>query len=140
MFRPAAVRRQERELRERARGVIERAGLTGLESRIAGTLGYAEQKLLTVARSMAMGADVWLLDEPASGIDGDALVQFANLLRGLVDDGQTVLIVEHNLQLVRRVSDWVLFLDQGRLKAEGTPDEIFANPELLEIYIGGGAS
>lgn len=140
IFRPRAVRRQECELCEKADAILQRAGLAGLENRVAGTLGYAEQKLLTVSRSMAMGADVWLLDEPASGIDGDALIQFADLLRGLVDDGQTVLIVEHNLRLVQKVSDWVLFLDQGQLKAEGTPEDIFKNPELLEIYIGGGAS
>jgi ABC-type branched-subunit amino acid transport system ATPase component len=139
-LRPAAVRRQERELRERAAGILDRVGLAGREQRIAATLSYAEQKLLVIARSMAMQADVWLLDEPASGLDGDALIQFAALLRGLVDDGQTVLIVEHNLRLVSQVSDWVLFLDQGLLKAEGTPEEIFANRELQEIYMGGGVA
>ncbi|HVV21284.1 MAG TPA: ABC transporter ATP-binding protein [Pseudonocardiaceae bacterium] len=138
VLRPRAVRRQERDLRERAREILDRVGLAGQEKRIAATLSYAEQKLLIISRSIAMRADVWLLDEPASGLDGDALVQFAQLLRGLVDDGQTVLIVEHNLRLVEQVSDWVLFLDQGQLKAEGPPAEIFANKELQEIYMGGG--
>jgi ABC-type branched-subunit amino acid transport system ATPase component len=137
-FRPRAVRRQERELREKADGILARVGLKGQEKRAAANLSYAEQKLLVISRSIAMQADVWLLDEPASGLDGDTLIQFAQLLRGLVDDGQTVLIVEHNLRLVQEVSDWVLFLDQGQLKAEGTPKEIFANRELQEIYMGGG--
>jgi branched-chain amino acid transport system ATP-binding protein len=137
-FRPRKVRLQEKELREQAHDILERVGLRGLEKRIASSLSYAEQKLLIIARSMAMQADVWLLDEPASGLDGDTLIQFAALLRGLVDDGQTVLIVEHNLRLVSQVSDWVLFLDQGKLKAEGTPEEIFSNKELQEIYMGGG--
>jgi ABC-type branched-subunit amino acid transport system ATPase component len=139
LIRPRAVRKQERELRERAREILERVGLGGQEKRVAATLSYAEQKLLVISRSIAMRADVWLLDEPASGLDGDALIQFAALLRSLVDDGQTVLIVEHNLRLVEQVSDWVLFLDQGQLKAEGTPKDIFANRELQEIYMGGGA-
>jgi ABC-type branched-subunit amino acid transport system ATPase component len=138
VFRPRAVRRQERQLREKAREILAQVGLSGQEGRRAGELSYAEQKLLTISRSMAMGADVWLLDEPASGLDGDTLVQFAALLRGLVDNGQTVLIVEHNLRLVQEVSDWVLFLDQGRLKAEGSPEEIFQNKELQDIYMGGG--
>jgi ABC-type branched-subunit amino acid transport system ATPase component len=138
VLRPRAVRKQERELRERARQILDRVGLGGREDRIASTLSYAEQKLLIISRSIAMRADVWLLDEPASGLDGDTLIQFAKLLRGLVEDGQTVLIVEHNLRLVEQVSDWVLFLDQGQLKAEGTPADIFANRELQEIYMGGG--
>jgi ABC-type branched-subunit amino acid transport system ATPase component len=138
-LRPRAVRRQERELRERADAILTRTGLSGQAQRKAATLSYAEQKLLIISRSIAMQAGLWLLDEPASGLDGDTLAEFAALLRSLVDEGQTVLIVEHNLRLVKLISDWVLFLDQGQLKAQGPPGEIFENQELQEIYIGGGA-
>jgi ABC-type branched-subunit amino acid transport system ATPase component len=140
VFRPRAVRRQEKELREKAQEILKTTGLEDKASVVSATLSYAEQKLLVIARSIAMEAELWLLDEPASGLDGDALIQFADLLRSLVDRGQTVLIVEHNLRLVQKVSDWVLFLDQGELKAEGTPEEIFASKELQELYIGGGAA
>ena len=139
-LRPRAVRRQERELREKAQAILARVGLAGQAQRPAATLSYAEQKLLIISRSIAMQADLWLLDEPASGLDGDTLADFAALLRSLVDEGQTVLIVEHNLRLVRAISDWVLFLDQGQLKAEGPPADIFSNRELQEIYIGGGTA
>jgi ABC-type branched-subunit amino acid transport system ATPase component len=140
VIRPWAVRRQERALKEKALEILTTTGLLARQNVKASTLSYAEQKLLVISRSIAMEADVWLLDEPASGLDGDALIQFSELLRALVDAGQTVLIVEHNLRLVQKVSDWVLFLDQGELKAEGTPDEIFASKELQELYIGGGTT
>lgn len=138
ILHPAAVRRQESELRDRAAIVLERVGLKGQEHRKAGELSYAEQKLVVISRSIAMGADVWLLDEPSSGLDGAAVGYFMSVLKGLVEEGQTVVIVEHNLRVVREISDWVVFLDHGEVKAEGTADDIFSSRALQETYMAGG--
>ncbi len=133
------VRAQERTLRSKAVDIAARVGLGGREDELAGNLSFAEQKLVIIARSMAMEAPVWLLDEPAAGLDTGAVTQLMTLIRSLVSEGQTVLIVEHNLRVVKDISDWVLFLSNGKLMAEGTPEDIFANEALRELYLGGKA-
>ena len=84
-------------------------------------LSYGEQKLLTVARVLATGAELLLLDEPASGLSAGALDKVMALLRRLQDEGKTLLVVEHNTRVVQQIADEVLFLHQGHLMAQGTP-------------------
>ena len=100
-------------------------------------LSYGEQKLLTVARVLATGAELLLLDEPASGLSAGALDQVMALLRRLQSEGKTLLVVEHNTRVVQQIADEVLFLHQGHLMARGTPEEIISDPALAEIYFGG---
>jgi branched-chain amino acid transport system ATP-binding protein len=133
------VRDQERAFRSKALDIAARVGLGGREGELAGDLSYAEQKLVIIARSIAMEAPVWLLDEPAAGLDTGAVTQLMALIRSLVSEGQTVVIVEHNLRVVKDISDWVLFLANGKLVAEGTPEDIFANEVLRDVYLGGRA-
>jgi ABC-type branched-subunit amino acid transport system ATPase component len=130
------VLNQERELRDKATEILAEVGLDNCRDERAGGLSYAQQKLVVIARSIAMDAPLWLLDEPASGLDRRAVLNFGALLRALVSRGQTVLLVEHNLALVREVSDKVVFLSQGALTAEGTPENIFARPDLQSLYLG----
>lgn len=135
-LRPRAVHRQEAELRERAAAILARVGLDGRERVAAADLSYAEQKLLIVARALASDSKLWLLDEPASGLDQGAVHELAQLIRSLVTADRGVLVVEHNLQMVREISDHVLFLNVGRLVAEGTPDDVFASADLQRLYVG----
>jgi len=100
-------------------------------------LSYGEQKLLTVARVLATGAELLLLDEPASGLSAGALDAVMALLRRLQADGKTLLVVEHNTRVVQQIADDVLFLHQGHLMAQGAPAEIISDPALAEIYFGG---
>ena len=100
-------------------------------------LSYGEQKLLTVARGLATGAELLLLDEPASGLSASALEQIMTLLRRLQAEGKTLLVVEHNTRVVQQIADEVLFLHQGHLMARGTPEQIISDPALAEIYFGG---
>lgn len=93
--------------------------------------------LLTIARLLATGAEPPLLDEPASGLAAGALDQVMALLRRLQSEGKTLLVVEHNTRVVQQIADQVLFLHQGHLMAEGTPQQIIADPALAEIYFGG---
>jgi ABC-type branched-subunit amino acid transport system ATPase component len=130
------VRAEEARARERAMDVLAFFGLAGRAQELAEDLAYPEQKLLSMARIVATDAEVLLLDEPTSGLDTDWLHRIVPLIRGLVDRGKTVLLIEHNMELISQLSDEVVFLHQGRVLARGKPEEITKNPTLADIYFG----
>lgn len=139
LWQPGGVSaRAERNARtERA---LELTGLANKRDTRAIDLSYAERKFLSIARVMAAGAKLWLLDEPASGLDPGSYDRFLNLLRGELKQGVTICIIEHNLDIVQGISDRIAFLDQGRLLAEGDPKTILSDPALTAIYFGDRAS
>jgi ABC-type branched-subunit amino acid transport system ATPase component len=120
----------------RAESALEAVGLAGRRHARALDLAYAERKFLSIARILASGARLWLLDEPASGLDPGSYERFLALLRAQVKNGITICIIEHNLDIVKGISDRIAFLDQGRLLAEGDPATILADPALAAIYFG----
>ena len=137
LFRPLHTARVEQRRRAEAMERLAHVGLAGRAKDRVRNLSYGEQKLLTVARLLATGAELLLLDEPASGLAAGALDQVMALLRRLQNEGKTLLVVEHNTRVVQQIADQVLFLHQGHLMAEGTPQQIIADPALAEIYFGG---
>jgi ABC-type branched-subunit amino acid transport system ATPase component len=139
MFRPLAQRAEEGRVAEAVHRSIERFGISHLARRRAGEVSYAQQKLVTLARLFAADASLLLLDEPASGLDGAERTALIDAVRRLAADGLTVCIVEHSRDVVRSIADRVCFLAQGRVLAEGSPDQVFAASELADIYFGGGA-
>jgi neutral amino acid transport system ATP-binding protein len=107
-----------------------------IESR-ADTLSGGQRKLLEMARALMVEPKMVMLDEPMAGVN-PALKQSLNEhIRGLRDDGMTVLFVEHDMDMVHDVSDWVIVMAEGAIIAEGTPDQIAANPAVIEAYLGG---
>ena len=114
-------------------GAVDQGTLRGTNFGISA----ASYPTLDIARLLATGAELLLLDEPASGLAAGALDQVMALLRRLQDEGKTLLVVEHNTRVVQQIADHVLFLHQGHLMAEGTPAAIIADPALAEIYFGG---
>ena len=137
IFRPFQVARATSERRAEAARILDHVGLAARASDFVRDLSYGEQKLLTIARVLATGAELLLLDEPASGLSAGALDLIMALLRRLQADGKTLLVVEHNTRVVRQIADDVLFLHQGHLMAHGSPEDIIADPELGKIYFGG---
>jgi ABC-type branched-subunit amino acid transport system ATPase component len=115
---------------------LERTGLSGLAKARALDLSYAETKFLSLARILATGARIWLLDEPASGLDVNSRARFVKVVRDAVASGVTVCLIEHNLDIVTELADRIAFLDQGRKLAEGLPEEILRDPALIGIYFG----
>jgi branched-chain amino acid transport system ATP-binding protein len=99
-------------------------------------LGYAEQKFLSLARILVTDATLWLLDEPASGLDPGSYDRFVKLVRGRLADGITICLIEHNLDIVQGISDRIAFLDQGTVLACGEPRAILNDPKLAAIYFG----
>jgi ABC-type branched-subunit amino acid transport system ATPase component len=121
---------------ERAEQALVAVGLADRRDARAVDLAYAERKFLSIARILASGARLWLLDEPASGLDPGSYERFVNLVRDQLQHGITICIIEHNLDIVKGISDRIAFLDQGRLLAEGDPQSILADPALAAIYFG----
>jgi branched-chain amino acid transport system ATP-binding protein len=137
IFRPFHVASAQRRRRDEARAILDRVGLSHRANDFVRNLSYGEQKLLIIGRVLATGAELLLLDEPASGLSAGALDGVMTLLRRLQDDGKTLLVVEHNTRVVQKIADDVLFLHQGHLMAQGSPETIVNDPALAEIYFGG---
>ncbi len=137
IFRPFHTARALTARRQVALAVLDHVGLADRADALVRNLSYGEQKLLCIARILATGAELLLLDEPTSGLSGAALSDVMALLRRLQAEGKTLLVVEHNTRVVQQIADDVLFLHQGHLMAQGSPQEIIASPELAEIYFGG---
>ena len=135
-LRAGAVRVEEQRARERAMEVLRFFGLVDRAHELAEDLAYPEQKLLSMARIFATDAPVMLLDEPTSGLDSESIDRISPMVRRLVDHGKTVLLIEHNIELISELSDQVVFLHQGQVLAAGAPAEIMRDPALTEIYFG----
>jgi branched-chain amino acid transport system permease protein len=128
--------RVRRDDARQAAGVLAALGLTPLAGREAAALPLGTRRLVEVGRALAAGAQVLLLDEVASGLDEDELGHLAGILAAIRDAGVTVVLVEHNFDLVLRLADVIYVLAQGRLIAAGPPAEIRANAEVERIYLG----
>jgi branched-chain amino acid transport system permease protein len=135
-LRPAGVRVEEATARARAAEALEFFGLQPRAGELVEDLAYPEQKLLSMARIFATEVGVLLLDEPTSGLDTEWLHRIVPMVRRLVEHGKTVLLIEHNMELISELSDDVVFLHQGRVLATGKPAEITRDPALTEIYFG----
>jgi ABC-type branched-subunit amino acid transport system ATPase component len=120
----------------RAEAALAETALDAMADRRAVTLGYAAQKFLSMARIIASGARIWLLDEPASGLDPSSRRQFVSLLRDATASGIAICLIEHNLDIVIELADRIVFLDQGQVLAEGEPQRILSDPALTAIYFG----
>jgi branched-chain amino acid transport system permease protein len=130
------ISQEETENRAKALAFLEFVGLGDKAEDLAGNLSFAEQKLLSLARILSTEARLILLDEPASGLDPVVMEKLFPLIRELVKHGKTICIVEHNMEVIRAMVDEIIFLNEGRVLARGTPEEIMNAPELAEIYFG----
>lgn len=129
-----ASARREREAK--ADAAIQAAGLTAVADARAVDLAYAERKFLSMARILAAEANVWLLDEPASGLDLSSRERFQGLLHHARAQGVAICLIEHNLDVVMALADRIAFLDRGQVLAEGEPQAIMRDPKLAAIYFG----
>jgi branched-chain amino acid transport system permease protein len=138
-FRIGKTRAREREARAIARRWLEFVGLEDFAGVRVEALGYGQQKLVSLARILATDARVLLLDEPASGIDYQFLDEMLDVISQLRDEGRTVCIVEHNLDVVGRLADHVYFMEVGKVTAEGNITDLTSDERLAEVYFGGGS-
>ena len=138
MLRLAAARREDARLRVEAAEILDFVGLAARADELAANLAYGEQRLLGLAVALAAKPRVLLLDEPAAGLDPSETESFKQLVRMIRDRGATVLLVEHDMQMVMSISDTVLVLNQGSIIAAGSPQVVQRDPQVIRAYLGTG--
>ncbi|GAB2740144.1 ABC transporter ATP-binding protein [Nocardioides pakistanensis] len=134
---PWKVAQVERATVDYAHECLDFVGIPdSVRNQSAGSLSYGEQKLVSIARLLATRSRLLLLDEPTSGLDESSLDQFRQVLAKLIADGRTVLLVEHNMLLVRELCDRAVFLGTGEVLAVDTPDKLMESEALRDVYFG----
>jgi branched-chain amino acid transport system ATP-binding protein len=133
---PGRWRAQERDIEARADELLKRFRLDHMRDEYAGSLSGGQRKLLEMARALMTDPTLVMLDEPMAGVNPALKQSLNDHVRGLRDQGMTVLFVEHDMDMVHDISDWVVVMAEGRVIAEGTPDDIAANPAVIDAYLG----
>jgi len=138
VLRTGKFREEEEERRRSAEELLEFVGLERRRQSLARNLTYGEQKMLEIARALAVEPAVLLLDEPVAGMNSTETGFVMGLVRKIREQGITVVIIEHDMKMVMGISDRICVLDRGELIAEGEPAVIRRNERVIEAYLGGG--
>ncbi len=129
-------RSQERDIEHRADELLRRFQLDHMRDEFAGTLSGGQRKLLEMARALMVDPQMVMLDEPMAGVNPALTQSLLEHVKELPDDGMTVLFVEHDMDVVMDISDWVVCMAEGRIIAEGPPQSIASNPAVIDAYLG----
>ena len=133
------VAAEERAAVDKARGLLDFVLLSKLQNEPARILSGGQRKLLELARILMADPEVILLDEPAAGVNPTLLELIIDRVRALNGQGKTILLIEHNMEMVARLCDRVIVMAAGKLLAEGTPADVSRHPAVVSAYLGGVA-
>jgi neutral amino acid transport system ATP-binding protein len=129
-------RSQEREIEERAQNLLARFSMAHMRDEYAGALSGGQRKLLEMARALMVEPRMIMLDEPMAGVNPALTQSLLEHIKELRTEGRTVMFVEHDMDVVHDISDWVIVMAEGRVIAEGRPDVVGANPLVIDAYLG----
>jgi len=135
MFKPLWAG-QEKQIQEKAIELLDRFKLLEKKNDYAGSLSGGQRKLLEMARALMSDPKMIMLDEPMAGVNPALTQSLLGHIQSLRDEGMTVLFVEHDMHVVRHITDWVCVMAEGRLVAEGPADGVMSNPAVIDAYLG----
>jgi branched-chain amino acid transport system ATP-binding protein len=136
LWHGAAFRDDVRRSRDGALELLDFVGLGHRAAAIAGSLAYGEQRVLEIARAVATAPRLLMVDEPAAGLNASEVAAQLRRLDGLRNRGMTIVLIEHNMDLVMSIADRIMVMDHGEHLFEGTPAEVQAHPDVVAAYLG----
>lgn len=120
----------------KAEEVLKQVGLWEKRDALAARLSYGQRKLLEIGRVIAMDVDIILFDEPFAGLFKEIIKEVVVIFEHLREQGKTIILIEHNMELIRQLCDHLVVMDEGKLLAEGAPEKVLAKREVIEAYLG----
>jgi branched-chain amino acid transport system ATP-binding protein len=131
-------RRKEADILQRSQAILELVGLDRMANNISGSLAHGHKRILGIAIALAAEPKLLLLDEPLSGMNAEEVTEAMQLINKISQSGMTILLIEHNMRAAMNLSKRIVVLNFGKKIAEGNPEEIKVNPEVIKAYLGAG--
>ena len=136
LLRMRSALEEETEFRKRAEAIVDRMGMGAQKYELAGNLPHGYQRILSICLALAINPKLLLLDEPLTGMNQTEVAEVLDLIRKIRQDGVTIMMIEHNMNAVMSLCDRLVVLDHGSKIAEGLPEEIRKNEQVIEAYLG----